>query len=231
VRMPSLVSRRFGWDCRCWTSIWGFLAGGCRPNTVLASAYDLKVFFTVVGKEPRDVQPADVFALVTAQRGGQPSVGVVVQPVGDDEAGGSLRTVRRRLSSVSGLLRSCMPVVRCRPTQCRGGCRPGGNDSDRTTACRSFAAYVGCRASWPRPRWTPSPVLCARIGIGRWWRRWCWAGCAAARCSGCGWRICGSPSGGCSSPRGEGGHQRLVPLSRRFFDHVAAYLASERPQR
>jgi integrase/recombinase XerD len=80
-----------------------FLSGRCRPNTVLASAYDLKVFFTVVGKEPRDVQPADVLALVTAQRTGQPSIGAVVQPVGDDEAGVSLRTVRRRLSSVSGL--------------------------------------------------------------------------------------------------------------------------------
>jgi len=27
-----------------------FLAGRCRPNTVLAVAFDLKVFFTVVGK-------------------------------------------------------------------------------------------------------------------------------------------------------------------------------------
>ena len=27
-----------------------FLAGRCRPNTVLAAAYDLKVFFAVVGK-------------------------------------------------------------------------------------------------------------------------------------------------------------------------------------
>jgi integrase len=28
---------------------------------------------------------------------------------------------------------------------------------------------------------------------------------------------------------GKGGHQRLVPVSGRFFDHVAAYLESERP--
>jgi integrase/recombinase XerD len=28
---------------------------------------------------------------------------------------------------------------------------------------------------------------------------------------------------------GKGGHQRLVPVSRRFFDHVAAYLDTERP--
>ena len=28
---------------------------------------------------------------------------------------------------------------------------------------------------------------------------------------------------------GKGGHQRLIPVSRRFFDHVAAYLDCERP--
>ena len=34
-----------------------FLSGRCRPNTVLAVAYDLKVFFTVVAKPPRRVRP------------------------------------------------------------------------------------------------------------------------------------------------------------------------------
>ena len=29
-----------------------FLGGRCRPNTVRAAAYDLKVFFTVVAKPP-----------------------------------------------------------------------------------------------------------------------------------------------------------------------------------
>ena len=47
-----------------------FLAGRCRPNTVLAVAYDLKVFFTVVGKPPRRVRPVDVLAFMTAQRTG-----------------------------------------------------------------------------------------------------------------------------------------------------------------
>jgi hypothetical protein len=37
-----------------------FLGGRCRPNTVLAAAYDLKVFFTVVAKPPDQVWPADV---------------------------------------------------------------------------------------------------------------------------------------------------------------------------
>ena len=48
-----------------------FLAGRCRPNTVLAVAYDLKVFFTVVGKPPRRVQPVDALAFMTAQRTGE----------------------------------------------------------------------------------------------------------------------------------------------------------------
>jgi integrase/recombinase XerD len=39
-----------------------FLGGRCRPNTVLAAAYDLKVFFTVVAKPPDQVRPADVLA-------------------------------------------------------------------------------------------------------------------------------------------------------------------------
>jgi integrase/recombinase XerD len=43
-----------------------FLAGRCRPNTVLAVGYDLKVFFAVVGKPVERVQPADVLGFITA---------------------------------------------------------------------------------------------------------------------------------------------------------------------
>jgi Phage integrase, N-terminal SAM-like domain len=81
-----------------------FVASRCRPNTVLAAAYDLKVFFTVVGKQPEAVRPADVLAFVTAQRSGRSSIDGPLHAVRDHEAGGvSLRTVRRRLSTVSGL--------------------------------------------------------------------------------------------------------------------------------
>jgi hypothetical protein len=48
-----------------------FLAGRCRPNTVLAVAYDLKVFFTVVKKTPRRVRAADVLAFKIAQLTGR----------------------------------------------------------------------------------------------------------------------------------------------------------------
>ena len=77
-----------------------FLAGRCRPNTVLAVAYDLKVFFTVVRKSPRGVRPVDVLAFMTAQRAGGEGR---LQVAGAGAGGVSARTLRRRLSSVSGL--------------------------------------------------------------------------------------------------------------------------------
>src|SRR2546421_12157222 len=50
-----------------------FLAVRSRPNTVAAVAYDLKVFFTVLGKPPGRVVAADVLAFVTAQYAGGPA--------------------------------------------------------------------------------------------------------------------------------------------------------------
>ena len=74
-------------------------ARGAR-NTWLASAYDLKVFFEVVGKEPAGVTTADVFAFLAHQR--TPRRQNVVR-FADGEAGLSARTIARRLSSIAGL--------------------------------------------------------------------------------------------------------------------------------
>ena len=111
-----------------------FLGGRCRPNTVLAAAYDLKVFFTVVAKPPDQVRPADVLAFITAQRTGRASVHGVLQAAepGTSLAGCRLRTVRRRLSIVSGFFAflqargdvAANPVPRGLPTR-RERSRPG----------------------------------------------------------------------------------------------------------
>jgi len=110
----------------------GFLSGRCRPNTVLAVAYDLKVFFTVVGRSPKRVRPADVLAFMTAQRTGHGSAAQTVQPIDGERVGVSTRTLRRRLSSVSGLYAflhargdvATNPVPRGLPTR-RERHRPG----------------------------------------------------------------------------------------------------------
>jgi integrase/recombinase XerD len=75
-----------------------FVAGRCRPSTLRAVAFDLKAFFTVTGKDPVRVTPADVFEFLAAQRGDRSVVRLA-----DRESGLSARTIARRLSSVSGL--------------------------------------------------------------------------------------------------------------------------------
>ena len=93
-----------------------FVAARCRPNTVLAAGFDLKVFFSLVGKEPAEVTTADVLAFITAQR----SVGdrKVVRLV-DGESGLSARTIQRRLSSVSSSM-SPVPLSPRSPSKPKG---------------------------------------------------------------------------------------------------------------
>jgi integrase/recombinase XerD len=79
-----------------------FLGGRCRPNTVLAAAYDLKMFFAVVARPPDQVRPADVLAFITAQRTGRADEHGALQPAEPGPAGVSGATVRWRLSVVSG---------------------------------------------------------------------------------------------------------------------------------
>ena len=130
-----------------------FLAVRSRPNTVLAVAYDLKVFFTVVGKSPEQVVPRDVLAFMTAQRTGQPSIAGAAQLV----AGAGLGSVERGrcgggCRACRGCTRSCRPAVMWRRTRCRVGCRLAGNGIVRVRACRWCGAHGRCRGSCPRPR-------------------------------------------------------------------------------
>ena len=111
-----------------------FLGGRCRPNTVLAAAYDLKVFFAVVAKPPEQVRPADVLAFITAQRTGRAASAARCSRcrAGDEPGGVSAATVRRRLSIVSGFFAflqargdvAANPVPRGLPTR-RERSRPG----------------------------------------------------------------------------------------------------------
>lgn len=77
-----------------------FVGARGAVTTWLATAYDLKVFFGVVGKEPAEVTSADVFAFLAAQRAPRREKVVRIE---DGEAGLSARTIARRLSSVAGL--------------------------------------------------------------------------------------------------------------------------------
>src|SRR5215212_269865 len=78
-----------------------FAGARLRLNSWLAVAFDLRVFFSVVAKEPAAVTTVDVFAFIKAQR--TPRAGANVVRLEDGEAGLSARTIKRRLASVSGL--------------------------------------------------------------------------------------------------------------------------------
>jgi integrase/recombinase XerD len=207
-----------------------FLAGRCRPNTVLATAYDLKVFFSVVGKAPQDVVAADVLAFMTAQRTGQAGWGQL-QPVSqtDADAGMSARTVRRRLSSVSGLFAFLQvrgdvvvnPVPRGLPTR-RERHRPGQG-----------VPLVRARRMLPRIL-QPGEVDALTAALRRHRDRAMVAAMVLGglrRCEVIGLRLEDVRVGDrrVFVADGKGGHQRLVPVSGRFFTAVAAYLELERP--
>jgi len=129
-----------------------FLGGRCRPNTVRAAAYDLKVFFSVPGKPPDQVWPADVLAFITAQRTGQ--AGGVLQPLqaGGEPGGVSVATVRRRLSIVSGFFAFLQARGDVAANPVPRGCGPAGSGPGRVRASRWSALPGGCRGSCPRPR-------------------------------------------------------------------------------
>jgi integrase len=203
-----------------------FLSGRCRPNTVLAVAYDLKVFFTVVAKPPRQVRAVDVLEFMTVQRAGGNGR---LQAAETGRAGVAARTLRRRLSSVSGLYGfllargdvSVNPVPRGLPTR-RERQRPGqgvplvrvprtlpqildpGEVDALTAALRTHRdrAMVAAMVLGGLRR---CEVLGLRLGDLRFAERRLFIA------------------------EGKGGHQRLIPVSARFFTEVSAYLDAERP--
>lgn len=203
-----------------------FVEARTRPNTVLATAYDLVVFFRLVGKPPAEVTVADVLDFITAQRTGP---GDRRLRVVTDGTGLSARTVRRRLSSVSGLFAYLLargdvtvnPVPRGLPTR-RERQRPRQGvpliRTPRTLPQILAPAQVDALLAALRTHRDRAMVQAMVLGGLR-------------RCEVLGLR--------CEDLRvgerrvfiteGKGGHQRLIPVSSRFFDSVAAYLDAERP--
>jgi site-specific recombinase XerD len=203
-----------------------FLAVRSRPNTVAAVGYDLKVFFTAVGEPPRRVVAADVLGFVTAQYAGGP--GARLRAAGGG-GGVSAQTVRRRLSSGSGLFAflhaggdvAANPVPRGLPAW-RERQRP-----------RQGVPLVG--TAWTLPRILGPAQVDALLRALRSYRDRAMAEVVVLgglrRCEVLGLRMTDLqvPTRRVFIAEGKGGHQRLIPVSGRFFASVAAYLDRERP--
>ena len=205
-----------------------FVGARGAVNTWLATAYDLKVFFDVVGKEPAEVTPADVFAFLAQQR--SPRRENVVR-IEDGEAGLSARTIARRLSSIAGLfdyliVRDDGGVDRNPVPRGLAGRRPGQRGRGGVRLVR-------------RPKTLPrvlSPVeVDALLGALRTQRdraivlAMLLAG--LRRCEVLGLRLRDVNPGErrLFVLAGKGGRERLVPVSGRFFQALGEYLETERP--
>jgi integrase/recombinase XerD len=197
-----------------------------RRNTLLATAYDLKVFFGVVHKDPLDVKTADVMAFIKAQRRG-PSKKVV--RISDGASGLALSTIKRRLSSVSGLYsyllatervdRNPVPrglVTRRLVSRHRGGTplvRPA-RQLPRVLNPEEVVALMGALRKWRDRAMVEAMVL---------------GGLRRAEVLGLRFEDIRVGERRVFVADGKGGHQRLVPMSSRFFASLAEYLGAERP--
>ena len=200
-----------------------FAHGRVRPNTVRAYAHDLKVFFSVVGKEPAEVTSRDVLDFVAGAAAGAAGAEKVVR-ISDGGAGLSASTIKRRLAAVSsffGYLVVRGDVARVNPV-------PRGLPTRRSRHRGGRGAVPLVRGVRRLPQiLEPAEVEALMDGAahgsgpGDRCKRCCWAGCGAARSSVLRledlrlgeWRVFVAD--------GKGGHQRLVPVSQTFFGTVA----------
>lgn len=208
-----------------------FVAARARPNTWLATTFDLKVFFSVVAKEPSAVTTADVFGFIQAQRAPRHDRKVI--RLEDGETGLAVRTIKRRLSSVSGLFSYLVA---------RGDAGVRANPVPRGLAIRRARDRRGARGvpllRTPRtlPRVLAPDQVDALIGALRTRRDRAMVEAmllgGLRRSEVLGLRLADLNPGErrVFIAAGKGGHQRVVPISARFFETLAAYLETERPE-
>ena len=203
------------------------VAARARPNTLLAQAYDLKVFFSIVEVDPVDVVAVDVLRFVSAQR--QPRVAGNVVRIEDGESGLSARTIKRRLATLAGLYDYLIVRgdVASNPVPKGLASRRGGQRAVRGVAL--------IRAPRMLPRVIDPSEVDAFTSALRKHRDRAMVDAmllgGLRRCEVLGLRFEDINAGErrVFIADGKGGHQRVVPVSSRFFDALAAYLCDERP--
>lgn len=205
-----------------------FCRARCRPNTLVALAWDLKTFFVFVDKTPTRVTSADVLAFIGAQSSGGDRTVVRI----DGSSGVSSRTIRRRVSSVSSFYAYLLargdtsvtrnPVPRGLATR-RERSRPrqgvplvrNVKTVPRVLAPADVDALVGAM------RTERDKAMIEAMVLG-----------GLRRCEVLGLRLQDVRLGErrLFINDGKGGRQRLIPISSRFFSTLGRYLDHERPK-
>lgn len=202
-----------------------FVAARARPNTLLAQTFDLKVFFTIVGKTPTQIRTSDVFAFIQAQR--LPRNENVVR-LADGESGLAASTIKRRLASIAGLFSYLVErgLVHNSPVPRGLTTRSGRSQMREVPLIRAprrlprilDPAEANALLGALRSERDRAMVLLMLFGGLR-------------RCEVLGLRMGDVRPGErrVFVSAGKGGHQRLVPVTSAFFTSLGSYLDSERP--
>lgn len=219
---PGVVPIRLGHDVV--DAYLRFVWARARLNTLLAVAFDLKVFFTVVAKDPGEVTTGDVLGFIEAQR--RPQRGDNVARLEDGEMGLSARTIRRRVSSASGLFEylAAIEVVSKNPVP-----RGLGTRSNR----RQGVPLIRSPRTLPRIL-DPGEVDSLMASLRTWRDRamiqaMLLGGLRRCEVLGLGLGDVNAGERRVFIAEGKGGHQRITPISSRFFETLATYLNCERP--
>ena len=227
--MPSVVEDRSGQIALGHPLVDEYLElvrARARRNTLLATAYDLKVFFEAVEHDPLEVSVADLLAFVKTQRRGQSSR---VVRISDGSSGLALSTIKRRLSSLSGFYAYLVATDRLERSPVLAGL------STRASTRRGRRGVPLVRSARQLPRILEPAEVSALLAALRKWRDRAMVEAmllgGLRRSEVLGLRLDDLRPGErrVFVADGKGGHQRLVPMSPRFFASVAAYLDAERP--
>ncbi len=200
LRPPSTPAGEFRFASAICCSIanWSSSPGGADRTRCGRWPFDLKTFFSVVPKDPEEVQASDVFDFLAHRRGDRTVVRIT-----DGESGLSARTISRRLSSVSGLYAYLVA---------RGDTDVAVNPVPRELSTRRAGGRAGTvplvRIAQTLPKVLDPDEVQLLFGALRSQRGramvlaiWCSAPCGVVRSSACGWPTCRLATAPCSSPR------------------------------
>ena len=204
-----------------------FVEGRARRNTVLAVKSDLGIFLSFAGKDPTAVKTDDVLRFVADQRA--PRFDGKVVRLADGESGLMASTIKRRLSSVAGFYSFLVMIEAVDRNPVPIGIatrRPVRHRRSRVPLVRTprllpkILEPVEVNLLFRALRRVRDRAMVEAMVLG-----------GLRRCEVLGLRL------GDLRPAerrvmvadGQGGHQRMVSISPRFFRSVSIYMQTERP--